>query len=42
MAVLASGSLSHKLVSNDQVGDNQWEQVGSEFNRQMDLRVVEL
>ena len=42
VAVLASGSLSHKLVSNDQVGDNQWEQVGSEFNRQMDLRVVDL
>lgn len=42
VAVLASGSLSHKLVSNDQVGDNQWQQVGSEFNRQMDLRVLEL
>ena len=42
VAVLASGSLSHKLVPNDQVGDNQWEQVGSEFNRQMDLRVVDL
>ena len=42
VAVLASGSLSHKLVSNDQVGDNQWEQVGSEFNRQMDLRVLDL
>lgn len=42
VAVLASGSLSHKLVANDQVGDNQWEQVGSEFNRQMDLRVLDL
>ena len=42
VAVLASGSLSHKLVSNDQVGDGQWEQVGSEFNLQMDLRVVDL
>ncbi len=42
VAVLASGSLSHKLVANSQVGDNQWEQVGSEFNRQMDLRVLDL
>ncbi len=42
VAVLASGSLSHKLVSNDQVGDNQWQVVGSEFNRQMDLRVLDL
>jgi len=42
VAVLASGSLSHKLVANDQVGDNQWGQVGSEFNRQVDLRVVDL
>jgi 3,4-dihydroxyphenylacetate 2,3-dioxygenase len=41
-AVLASGSLSHKLVANSQVGDNQWEQVGSEFNRQVDLRVLDL
>jgi 3,4-dihydroxyphenylacetate 2,3-dioxygenase len=42
VAVLASGSMSHKLVSNDKVGDNQWGQVGSEFNRQMDLRVLDL
>ena len=42
VAVLASGSMSHKLVSNDQVGDNQWQQVGSEFNRQVDLRVLDL
>jgi 3,4-dihydroxyphenylacetate 2,3-dioxygenase len=42
VAVLASGSLSHKLVSNDQVGDNQWDIVGSEFNRQVDLRVLDL
>ena len=42
VAALASGSLSHKLVSNDQVGDNQWGQVGSEFNRQVDLRVLDL
>lgn len=42
VAVLASGSMSHKLVPNSQVGDNQWEQVGSEFNRQVDLRVLDL
>ena len=42
VAVLASGSLSHKLVANEQVGDNQWQQVGSEFNRQVDLRVLDL
>lgn len=42
VAVLASGSLSHKLVSNKEVGDSQWGVVGSEFNRQMDLRVLDL
>jgi len=42
VAVLASGSMSHKLVANEQVGDGQWEQVGSEFNRQVDLRVLDL
>jgi len=41
VAVLASGSLSHKVVSNRQVGDGQWDVVSSEFNRQMDLRVLE-
>jgi 3,4-dihydroxyphenylacetate 2,3-dioxygenase len=42
VAVLASGSLSHKLVNNTQVGDGQWDVMGSEFNRQMDLRVLDL
>ncbi len=42
VAVLASGSLSHKVVSNRQVGENQWDIMSSEFNRQMDLRVLEL
>jgi 3,4-dihydroxyphenylacetate 2,3-dioxygenase len=42
VAVLASGSLSHKLVPNSQVGDGQWDCDPPEFNRQMDLRVVEL
>ncbi len=42
VAVLASGSMSHKLVGNAEVGPGQWDQVGSEFNRQMDLRVLDL
>lgn len=42
VAVLASGSLSHKLVRNKDVGDGQWDVMGSEFNRQMDLRVLDL
>jgi 3,4-dihydroxyphenylacetate 2,3-dioxygenase len=42
VAVLASGSMSHKLVNNEQVGDSQWGIVSSEFNRQMDLHVLEL
>ncbi|WP_257168055.1 3,4-dihydroxyphenylacetate 2,3-dioxygenase [Bradyrhizobium sp. SRS-191] len=42
VAVLASGSMSHKLVANEQVGDGQWEQIGSEFNRQVDMRVLDL
>lgn len=42
VAVLASGSLSHKLVSNREVGDKQWNVVASEFNRQMDFRVLDL
>jgi 3,4-dihydroxyphenylacetate 2,3-dioxygenase len=42
VAVLASGSLSHRLVSNKDVGEGQWDIMSSEFNRQMDLRVLEL
>jgi 3,4-dihydroxyphenylacetate 2,3-dioxygenase len=42
VAVLASGSLSHKLVSNKDVGEGQWDVMSNEFNRQMDLRVLEL
>jgi 3,4-dihydroxyphenylacetate 2,3-dioxygenase len=42
VAALASGSMSHKLVANNQVGDNQWGLMGSEFNRQVDLRVLDL
>ena len=42
VAVLASGSLSHKVINNRDVGEGQWDIVSSEFNRQMDLRVLEL
>jgi len=42
VAVLASGSLSHKLVSTRDLGNGQWDTMTSEFNRQMDLRVLEL
>ena len=42
VAVLASGSLSHKVLSNSQLGANQWDTMSSEFNRQIDLRVLEL
>lgn len=42
VAVIASGSLSHKLVANSQVGDTQWDAAAPEFNRQMDLRVIDL
>lgn len=42
VAVLASGSLSHKLISNKEAGEGQWDVMSSEFNRQMDLRVLEL
>lgn len=42
VAVLASGSLSHMLVTSSEVGDNQWDKMSSEFNRQVDLRVLDL
>jgi 3,4-dihydroxyphenylacetate 2,3-dioxygenase len=42
VAVLASGSLSHKICSNANTGAGQWDLMSSEFNRQMDLRVLEL
>lgn len=42
VAVLASGSLSHGLVNASDVGEGQWDQMSSEFNRQVDLRVLEL
>ena len=42
VAILASGSLSHRLWSNKQLGPDAWTSISSEFNRQVDLRVLEL
>ena len=42
VAVLASGSLSHRLWPNKKLGPEAWTSVASEFNRQVDLRVIEL
>jgi len=42
VAVLASGSLSHRLWPNKKLGPEAWTSVASEFNRQVDLRVLEL
>ena len=42
VGVLASGSLSHMLFENSKLGPEAWNKISSEFNRQMDLRVLEL
>jgi len=42
VAVLASGSLSHRLWPNRNLGAEAWTSIASEFNRQVDLRVLEL
>ncbi|MGG6499079.1 UNVERIFIED_CONTAM: 3,4-dihydroxyphenylacetate 2,3-dioxygenase, partial [Bacteroidetes bacterium 56_B9] len=42
VAVIASGSLSHKLWPNKNLGPEAWTSISSEFNRQVDLRVLEL
>ncbi|MBR1201789.1 MULTISPECIES: 3,4-dihydroxyphenylacetate 2,3-dioxygenase [unclassified Bradyrhizobium] len=42
VALLASGSLSHRLLPNKQLGPEAWTSIASEFNRQVDLRVLEL
>ncbi len=42
VAVLASGSLSHMLFENSKLGPEAWNMISSEFNRQMDLRVLDL
>lgn len=41
-AIIASGSLSHRLWPNKQLGPEAWTSIASEFNRQVDLRVLEL
>lgn len=42
VALIASGSLSHKLWPNRNLGPEAWTSIASEFNRQVDLRVLEL
>jgi 3,4-dihydroxyphenylacetate 2,3-dioxygenase len=42
VALLASGSLSHRLWPNRKLGPEAWTSIASEFNRQVDLRVLEL
>lgn len=42
VAILASGSLSHGLFPNSRLGPAAWNEISSEFNRQVDMRVLEL
>ncbi|RED21891.1 3,4-dihydroxyphenylacetate 2,3-dioxygenase [Rhodopseudomonas thermotolerans] len=42
VAILASGSLSHRLWPNKDLGPDAWTTIASEFNRQVDLRVLQL
>ncbi|MCC2095366.1 MAG: 3,4-dihydroxyphenylacetate 2,3-dioxygenase [Hyphomicrobiales bacterium] len=42
VALLASGSMSHQLITASETGDSQWDKMSTEFNRQVDLRVLEL
>lgn len=42
VALIASGSLSHRLWPNKNLGPDAWTSIASEFNRQVDLRVLEL
>ena len=42
VAILASGSLSHRLWPNKDLGPLAWTTIASEFNRQVDLRVLQL
>jgi 3,4-dihydroxyphenylacetate 2,3-dioxygenase len=42
VAVIASGSLSHRLWPNKNLGPEAWTTIASEFNRQVDLRVLDL
>ncbi|WP_417674383.1 3,4-dihydroxyphenylacetate 2,3-dioxygenase [Roseibium sp.] len=40
--LLASGSLSHKLWPNKKLGPDAWNSISSEFNRQVDMLVLDL
>ncbi|THD66222.1 MAG: 3,4-dihydroxyphenylacetate 2,3-dioxygenase [Bradyrhizobium sp.] len=42
VALIASGSLSHRLWPNKNLVPDAWTSIASEFNRQVDLRVLEL
>jgi 3,4-dihydroxyphenylacetate 2,3-dioxygenase len=42
VAIIASGSLSHRLWPNKDLGPEAWTSIASEFNRQVDMRVLEL
>jgi 3,4-dihydroxyphenylacetate 2,3-dioxygenase len=42
VGIIASGSLSHRLWPNRDLGPEAWTRIASEFNRQVDLRVLEL
>lgn len=42
VAIIASGSLSHRLWPNKDLGPDAWTTISSEFNRQVDLRVLQL
>jgi 3,4-dihydroxyphenylacetate 2,3-dioxygenase len=42
VAIIASGSLSHRLWPNKDLGPDAWTSIASEFNRQVDLRVLQL
>lgn len=42
VALLASGSMSHQLITASETGDNQWNKMSNEFNRQVDMRVLDL
>jgi len=42
VVLLASGSLSHKLWPNKKLGPDAWTSISSEFNRQVDMLVLDL
>jgi 3,4-dihydroxyphenylacetate 2,3-dioxygenase len=42
VALLASGSMSHTLLPNKRLGPEAWNTIANEFNRQVDLHVIDL